>query len=47
MAQYVLQLISLNLTADMDHKSFVIVDGPDGNNGKSCLRRCISSVGQS
>ena len=28
----------------MSHKTFVIVDGPEGNNGKSCLRRCISSI---
>ena len=28
----------------MSHKSFVICNGPEGSNGKSALRRCISST---
>ena len=44
MTQYVLQLIILYFTSDMHHKSFVLALGPKGNNGKSCLRRCISAV---
>ena len=28
----------------MDHQSFVLCDGPEGNNGKSTLRRCISAI---
>ena len=44
MSQYVMELIILYYTADMSHKSFVIADGPEGENGKSCLRRCISSL---
>ena len=28
----------------MSHKTFVICDGPHGNNGKSALRRCISAI---
>ena len=28
----------------MHHKSFVIADGPEGSNGKSALRRCISAL---
>ena len=44
MAQYVMQLIILYFTADMQHKSFVIADGSEGNNGKSCLRRCIAAI---
>ena len=43
-AQYVMELIVLFYTADMSHKSFVIAEGPSGNNGKSCLRRCISAL---
>ena len=31
-------------TSDMSHKSFVIADGRAGNNGKSTLRRIISSL---
>ena len=37
-------MIILFWTADMNHKSFVIADGPEGNNGKSSLRRCISAI---
>ena len=44
MAQYVLQLIILYFTASMSHKSFVIAIGSEGNNGKSCLRRCITAI---
>ena len=44
MTQYVLQLIILYFTSDMHHKSFVLALGPKGNNGKSCLRRCISAI---
>ena len=44
MAQYAMQLIIIFFTADMSHRTFVIALGPKGNNGKSCLRRCISAI---
>ena len=37
-------LILLYWTSSMGHKSFVIADGPAGNNGKSTLRRIITSL---
>ena len=39
-----MQLIILYQTADVSYKSFVIVDGPEGNIGKRCLRRYIASL---